>query len=496
VADLVGKKLKDFHVLRRLGRGAMAEVYLAQQSSLGRQVALKVLNADLARDPNYVRRFHHEARAAAALVHAGIVQIYEVGEENGVHFIAQEYVAGRNVGEVIRSHGSLEPPLVLDILRQVAGALSKASSQGIVHRDIKPENIMVAAATGEVKVADFGLARVMGDGGANLTQIGVAMGTPLYMSPEQIEGRQIDSRSDIYSLGVSAYHMLAGEPPFTGDSPLTVAVQHLNQTPTPLDARQPNLPAPLVGAVTRMMAKKPADRFSDPAALLDELNTIAADGIQQGWAAKPRSGAMAEILSVADQRAVTTARLDELMKTTALSQPQRPPRYWIPALLGCLLFGVAGAAALRPTNLLSQAERGPVKTSDVERQLYHAKMVDTEAAWLAVATHFPEAGEYYHNLAREGLVLFYLSRTADYEKAIRPAQQLADAPQPEFQTFGLAAQVVANTHLGDDVSAYDANERLSTEMRASLARQAPEMSRLLDEALDLLADRAQYGPRF
>jgi serine/threonine protein kinase len=215
VTDLVGKKLKDFYVLRRLGRGAMAEVYLAQQLSLGRQVALKVLNADLARDPNYVRRFHHEARAAAALVHAGIVQIYEVGQDDGVHYIAQEYVAGRNLGELIRSRGALDPRLSLDILRQVTGALSKAASVGIVHRDIKPENIMLAR-SGEVKVADFGLARVQGDGGANLTQVGITMGTPLYMSPEQIEGRELDSRSDIYSLGVTAFHMLAGGPPGCG----------------------------------------------------------------------------------------------------------------------------------------------------------------------------------------------------------------------------------------------------------------------------------------
>jgi serine/threonine-protein kinase len=455
VPDLVGKKLKDFYVMRRLGRGAMAEVYLAQQQSLGRQIALKVLNADLARDPNYVRRFHHEARA----------------------------------------DGSLEPPLVLDILRQVAAALTKASSEGIVHRDIKPENIMLAG-SGEVKVADFGLARVMGDAGANLTQIGVAMGTPLYMSPEQIEGREIDSRSDIYSLGVSAYHMLAGEPPFTGDSPLTVAVQHLNQAAAPLDSRQPNLPAPLVATVGRMMAKKPADRFSDPAALWDELNAIAAEGIRQGWAAKLRSATLAEILSAADKRAVTTARLDELMKTSEVTRQNLSPQYWIPTLVSCVLLGIAGAAILRPPNLLSRAESGPAQSADVAGQLYHAKMVDTKEAWLAVAEYFPDAGEYYHNLAREGLVYFYLGRTADYEEAIQPAQQLADAPQPEFQTFGLAALVVAYTHLGDDVSAYEANARLSTEMRASLTQQAPEMSRLFNEALDVLADRAQFGPRF
>ena len=130
MADLAGKKVKDFYILRRLGRGAMAEVYLAQQVSLGRQVAFKVLNEDLARDPNYVRRFNHEARAAAALVHAGIVQIYEVGEDQGVHYIVQEYVPGRNLGEVARGSGSLSPQLTLDILRQVTAALCKASAEG------------------------------------------------------------------------------------------------------------------------------------------------------------------------------------------------------------------------------------------------------------------------------------------------------------------------------------------------------------------------------
>jgi serine/threonine-protein kinase len=495
VADLVGKKLKDFYVLRRLGRGAMAEVFLAQQVSLGRQVALKVLNPDLARDPNYVRRFHHEARAAAALVHAGIVQIYEVGQDDGVHFLAQEYVAGRNLGEVIRSHGSLEPPLVLDILRQVAAALVKASSEGIVHRDIKPENIMLAA-NGEVKVADFGLARVQGDGGANLTQIGVTMGTPLYMSPEQIEGRQIDSRSDIYSLGVSAYHMLAGEPPFTGDSPLNVAVQHLNQSAPSLALRQPNLPQPLVNAVSRMMAKKPAERFSDPSDLLDELNSIVAQGIEQGWAVKPRDSALGDILNAADMRALATSRLDELMKTAALAQQTAPSRYWLPALLGCLLLGIAGAAILRPHHLLAQAESGPAPSADVRGQLYHAKLVDTEAAWLAVVKYFPDAGEYYHHLARQGLVQHYLSRSADYEKSLAYSQDLANASQPGFQAFGIAGLVVAHTHMGDDVSAYDANARLSPEMRASLEQSAPEMWRLRNEALDILADRAQYGPRF
>src|SRR4051812_16978788 len=158
-ADLSGRELGDYRVLRRLGAGGMAEVYLAEQRSLSRQVALKVLQPTLARDGSYVDRFQQEARAAAALVHANIVQIYEVGQSRGLHFIAQEYVRGKNLGEVLRRETALNPQLVFDVLRQVAAALCKAGDAGIVHRDLKPENILLSHA-GEVKVADFGLARM------------------------------------------------------------------------------------------------------------------------------------------------------------------------------------------------------------------------------------------------------------------------------------------------------------------------------------------------
>ena len=233
----------------------MAEVYLAEQQSLARQVALKVLSPELSSQPEYVDRFHHEARSAAALVHANIVQVYEVGQANGSHFIAQEYVPGQNLGESMRRHGPVEPGRVLDILRQVASALSKAHEQSIVHRDVKPENIMLAR-SGEVKVADFGLARVISGEGVDRTQAGVTMGTPLYMSPEQVEGRPVDSRSDIYSLGVTAFHMLAGEPPFKGDTPIAMAVQHLHTAPPSLVELVPSAPVGLIAIIERMLAKK------------------------------------------------------------------------------------------------------------------------------------------------------------------------------------------------------------------------------------------------
>ena len=186
--DLTGQEIGDYRVLRQLGSGGMAQVYLAEQQSLSRQVALKVLHAQLADDASYVQRFLNEARAAASLVHPNIVQIYEVGNAAGVHFIAQEYVQGQNLAQVMQRGGTLLPGLVLEVLRQVVSALCKAQELEIVHRDLKPENILLSP-SGEVKVADFGLARVLNSQSKTLTQVGVTMGTPLYMSPEQVEGR-------------------------------------------------------------------------------------------------------------------------------------------------------------------------------------------------------------------------------------------------------------------------------------------------------------------
>jgi len=191
-SDLSGRQLGDFHLLRRLGRGAMAEVYLAEQERLKRRVAVKILKPELAGDRTYLQRFQLEAQAAASLIHANIVQVYEVGCVDQLHYIAQEYVQGQNLRDYIGRHGPPDLPHALSIMRQVASALVKAAEQGVVHRDIKPENIMLTAG-GEVKVADFGLARLTGPGVANdLTQIGITLGTPLYMSPEQVEGKPLD----------------------------------------------------------------------------------------------------------------------------------------------------------------------------------------------------------------------------------------------------------------------------------------------------------------
>ena len=279
--SLVGQSVGDFELLRRLGSGGMAEVYLAEQKSLvagevvlRRNVALKILRRNLSNDDSYVKRFHREAQAVAGLVQSNIVQIYEVGESEGVHFIAQEYVRGRNLNQYLNRFGAVEPEMAVNVLKQTGMALQKASEMGVIHRDIKPENIMLST-NGEVKVADFGLARINDQRvQQDLTQIGITMGTPLYMSPEQVEGNAVDPRSDIYSLGITVYHMLVGEPPFSGENALAIAVRHVKDEAKPLQQLRPDVPVELCEIVHRMIAKAPDNRVQSATELLKELRNV------------------------------------------------------------------------------------------------------------------------------------------------------------------------------------------------------------------------------
>jgi len=249
----------------------MADVYLAEQESLGRQVAVKVLAPRTAAEPIAVQRFTQEARAAAGLVHGHIVQIHEVACIDGVHFLAEEYVAGPTLKAWLESRGPLDAAQAVTVLEHVGSALKRAAEQGVVHRDIKPDNLLVTS-VGEVKVADFGLARVLDAAdGLGLTQDGMTLGTPLYMSPEQAEGRPVDARSDLYSLGATVYHLLAGRPPFNGTTSLAVAMAHIKEPLTSIAALRPDVPTDLAAIVDRLLSKHPAARFQSPGNLLEAV---------------------------------------------------------------------------------------------------------------------------------------------------------------------------------------------------------------------------------
>jgi len=324
--DLSGRELGQFRLLRRLGRGAMADVYLAEQSALKRWVAIKILKPELANDKVYLKRFEREAQAAASLVHANIVQIHEVGHVDNYRYIVQEYVQGQNLREYLSRSGPPDLPHTLSIMCQVVAALAKAAERGVVHRDIKPENIMLTRA-GEVKVADFGLARVSREGeAADLTQVGITMGTPLYMSPEQVEGKLLDPRSDVYSFGVTCYHMLSGSPPFSGETALGVAVQHLKAEPQRLEIVRPDLPPALCRVVHKMLAKSPKDRYQSARELLRELRRLQLEQCGDNWP-EDLPGWESVGFDLPDDPRISTARqLDGLMKTLALVRPRRRPR--------------------------------------------------------------------------------------------------------------------------------------------------------------------------
>jgi serine/threonine-protein kinase len=252
----------------RIGDGGMAVVYQGRDRVLGRLVAIKVLRDQYVAEAGFISRFRREAQSAAALSHPNIVNIYDVGEDNGLHYIVMEYVPGRNLKEIIRAEGTLAARQVVDLGRQICAALGYAHQRGLVHRDIKPQNILVTP-DGLVKVADFGIAKGLND--VNLTATGIAMGTVHYASPEQVEGKEATPASDIYAVGVVLYEMLTGRLPFDGETPVSIALKHINEMPLRLRAYNPQAPAGLETVVLTALAKSPADRFPTAEALSQAL---------------------------------------------------------------------------------------------------------------------------------------------------------------------------------------------------------------------------------
>jgi eukaryotic-like serine/threonine-protein kinase len=261
-----------------VGRGGMAEVYRARDIRLDRIVAIKTLRADLARDQIFQARFRREAQSAASLNHPSIVAVYDTGEDMAsglpVPYIVMEYVDGRTVRDLLQEGHRLLPERSLEIIDGVLRALDYSHQAGIVHRDIKPGNVMVTR-NGDIKVMDFGIARAMSDAQATMTQTAQVIGTAQYLSPEQARGERVDSRSDLYSTGCLLYELLTGRPPFTGDSPVAIAYQHVRENPVPPSRVDPDVPPWADAIVLKAMAKPPADRYQTAGDMRADLQRAA-----------------------------------------------------------------------------------------------------------------------------------------------------------------------------------------------------------------------------
>jgi beta-lactam-binding protein with PASTA domain/tRNA A-37 threonylcarbamoyl transferase component Bud32 len=304
-----------------VGRGGMAEVYRARDLRLDRIVAVKTLREDLARDQTFQARFRREAQSAASLNHPSIVAVYDTGEDSTtsshVPFIVMEFVDGRTIRDLLRDDRRLLPERALEITDGVLRALDYSHRNGIVHRDIKPGNVMLNR-QGEIKVMDFGIARAISDAQATMTQTAQVIGTAQYLSPEQARGERVDSRSDLYSVGCLLYELLTGRPPFTGDSPVSIAYQHVRENPIPPSRVDPELPAWADPIVLRAMAKDPADRYQSAAEMRSDIQR-AISGYPVGAQMRPTSTYVAA--------GAGTRRMDPLGATQLQGQTGAIPPY-------------------------------------------------------------------------------------------------------------------------------------------------------------------------
>jgi serine/threonine-protein kinase len=257
-----------------LGRGGMAEVHHGRDLRLGREVAVKVLRSDLARDPSFQVRFRREAQAAASLNHPAIVAVYDTGEDRtttgATPYIVMEYVEGETLRDVLRREGRLSPERAMSFAADICGALDFSHRNGIVHRDVKPGNVMITP-EGTVKVMDFGIARAVSDSAATMTSTAAVIGTAQYLSPEQARGEGVDARSDVYSVGCLLYELVTGAPPFTGDSPVAVAYQHVREDPRLPSSINPAIPPTLDAILLKAMSKNPANRYQSAAEMRNDL---------------------------------------------------------------------------------------------------------------------------------------------------------------------------------------------------------------------------------
>ena len=261
-----------YQIIRKIGDGGMAFVYQAKDKLLNRIVAVKVLRPEFADDAEFLAKFKREAEAVANITHPNIVNVYDVGQEDKVHYIVMEYVDGQNLKEIIKNEGVLDEYTALDITKQIAQALSAAHKKGVIHRDIKPHNILISNEGRQVKVADFGIAKAVSN--STITNIGSIIGSVHYFSPEQAKGQPVAKNADLYSLGIVLYEMIIGRVPFRGDSPISIALQHINEDIEFTQEEKTKIPHSVRTLISKLTEKSPEDRYQSAEEVIEDIEYI------------------------------------------------------------------------------------------------------------------------------------------------------------------------------------------------------------------------------
>jgi eukaryotic-like serine/threonine-protein kinase len=368
VSDTLINTLFDgrYRILRKLGSGGMANVYLAEDEELGRRVAIKILNERHANDESFVERFRREAKHAAGLSHPNIVSIYDRGEAEGTYYIAMEYLEGRSLKELISSRGPAPVTIAIEYARQILSALRVSHRTGVIHRDIKPHNVLVDG-EGRLKVTDFGIARA---GPSQMTEAGSIVGTAQYLSPEQAQGAPVHESSDLYSVGIVLYELLTGEVPFSGESPVEIAMKHLSRPPTPPSELRPEIPHDVDLVVMRALAKDPDERYQSA----DEMDADLAR-VARGLHVSPETEETATAIiarPISAPTVVTPPRPPAPRYESDVYYEERAPRRrsiwpWLLALVLLVAAGIAGVYAYQQIQDELNASR-PVTVGDYTEQ--------------------------------------------------------------------------------------------------------------------------------
>jgi beta-lactam-binding protein with PASTA domain/predicted Ser/Thr protein kinase len=361
-----------YRVEARLGAGGMAEVFRGVDPVLNRDVAIKVLLPQFARDAGFVARFRREAQAAARLNHPAIVGVFDTGADGDTQYIVMEFVEGRTLADTLARGRRPTPIQSVELAERIAEALAVAHRAGIVHRDIKPANVMVTR-EGRVKVMDFGIARIQTVETA--PQTSSVLGTPTYLSPEQAQGQPVDARSDLYSLGVVLYELLAGRPPFTGDSPVAIAYKQVNEPPVPPSQLNPDVPPRLDAVVMKALSKNPANRYQTAEDMIADLERVRKG---QEVEATPLMPAAEATMVIARPQA-----------TQVLPPPEEPQgsgrKVWLGVLIGILAVAILGGAGyLLATSLSGDNQTEAFALPDLRGQQFDQAKADLEGRGLVV----------------------------------------------------------------------------------------------------------------